>query len=119
MKTLQAIGAALAVFVTFTVSSFLSTSAEERKNVEQMITEAKTPADHEAIAAYYEKEAQAAREQQASHQRMAESYARIPVLEMKSGLASHCNIIARRYEEVAKEYETLAQLHRDMAKSAQ
>jgi uncharacterized membrane-anchored protein YhcB (DUF1043 family) len=118
MKTWQAIGAALAVFVTFTVSSFLSTSAEEGKNVEQMITEAKTPADHEAIAAYYEKEAQAARGQQASHQRMAESYEKIPVLEKKSGLVSHCNTIAQKYGDIAKDYEDLATLHKEMARSA-
>lgn len=111
-------GAALAVFVTLTVGSFLSTSAEEGQNVEQMITEAKTPADHEEIAAYYEKEAQAAREQQARHQRMAESYARIPVLEKKSGLVSHCNAIAKKYEDMAKDYEDLAMLHKEMAKSA-
>jgi hypothetical protein len=112
----------IAIVVVFMIIGALGYSpvgsAEEGKSVEQMITEAKTPADHEAIAAYYEKEAQAAHAKHAEHQRMEEFYKKNPALN-KSGFGAHCDIIAANYDKTAKEYEALAKLHRDMAKSAQ
>jgi hypothetical protein len=93
-------------------------SAQEGKSIEQLISEAKTPADHEAIAAYYEKQAQAAHEQHAEHQKASKSYATIPVLKTKTGAVAHCNTIAKKYQDIAKEYEALAKLHKDMAKHA-
>jgi hypothetical protein len=32
---------------------------------------------------------------------------------------AHCNTIAKNYAEMAKEYEALAQMHREMAKQAE
>ena len=92
-------------------------SAAEGKSIEQMIAEAKTPADHEAIAAFYEKEAQGARQKYAEHKKLADFYAATPALKTKSGtLFAHCNAAAAKYEEIAKEYEALAQMHKEMAK---
>ena len=88
------------------------------EHMEQMITAAKTPADHEALAAFYEKEAQAARQKQAQHQQMGEEYAKIPVLKTKTGAVAHCQAIAKKYEEIAKENEALAQMHKEMATAA-
>jgi hypothetical protein len=62
-------GAIAAVLAIMAVGSLPVCSAEEGKNIEQMITEAKTPADHEAIAAYYEKEAQAAHQEHERHKK--------------------------------------------------
>ena len=83
-----------------------------------MITDAKTPADHEAIAAYYDQEAQAAHKKHEEHLQLKASYAKIPHLASKTGLPEHCNTIAMNYQKTAKEYEALAKLHRDMAKHA-
>jgi hypothetical protein len=108
-----------AVFVA--MCAFGSTrlsSAQEGKSIEQMIAGAKTPADHEAIATYYEKEAQAAHKKHAEHQGMSDSYATIPVLRIKTDTVAHCKTIAKRYADIAKEYEDLATLHRGMAKSS-
>ena len=93
-------------------------SAQDGKSIEQMVAEAKTPADHEAIAAYYEKEAQEAHQKHAQHQQMSDAYAKIPVLKTKTGAVAHCNTIAKNYEKIAKEYEALAKLHQDMVKTA-
>ena len=94
-------------------------SAQEGKSIEQMITEAKTPADHEAIATYYDREAQAAHQKHAEHKKLADFYAATPALKTKSGtLFTHCSAAAKKYEEIAKEYEALAKLHREMAKMA-
>jgi hypothetical protein len=91
--------------------------AQEGKSIEQMITGAKTPADHEAIAAYYDKEAKDTHEKHIRHQKMEEFYKKNPALN-KSGFSTHCDIIAANFDKTAKEYEALAKLHRDMAKSA-
>jgi hypothetical protein len=91
--------------------------AQDGKSIEQMIADAKTPADHEAIAAYYDKEAKDAHAKHAEHQKMEEFYKKSPALN-KSGFSTHCDLIASNYDKTAKEYETLAKLHRDMAKSA-
>ena len=94
-------------------------SAQEGKNIEQMIAEAKTPADHEAIAAYYDKEAQAAHEQHAKHKKLADSYGAVPALKTKSGtLYNHCTDAAKKYAGIAKDYEALAKVHKEMAKAA-
>lgn len=118
MKTWKTISAVVAVLAITGLSYLPFSSAEEGKNIEQMIAEAKTPADHEAIAAYYEKEAQEAHQKHAEHQQMSDSYATIPVLKTKTGAVAHCNTIAKNYEKIAKEYAALAKLHKDMAKHA-
>jgi hypothetical protein len=84
-----------------------------------MIAEAKTPADHEAIAAFYEKEVQGAREKQVNHEKMRDSYAKITPLKQKTSVVAHCEAIAKKYQEMAEEYEDLARLHKEMATEAQ
>ena len=118
-KTWTIVSAAVALLGIGVLTTSLPVSvAAEGKSVEQMISEAKTPAEHEAIGAYYEKEAQEAHKKRAQHQKMSDSYATIPVLKTKTGAVAHCNTIAKKYEDLAKEYEALAKLHKDMAKSA-
>ena len=92
-------------------------SAEEDKNIEQLITEAKTPADHEAIAATYEKLAQEAHQKHADHKKMEEWYKKNPATN-KAEFSFHCDRIGVNYDKIAKEYEGLAKLHKDMAKHA-
>jgi hypothetical protein len=83
-------------------------------HMEQMITGAKTAADHNALAAMYDKEAQEARQKQAEHLKMKEWYEQHPALN-KTNFSFHCQQIALKYEEMAKEYKMLAKMHRDMA----
>src|SRR6266568_7310613 len=118
MRTWKTIGIVAAVLAISALGYLPFGSAEEGKSVEQMIAEAKTPADHEAIAAYYEKEAQEAHQKHAQHQQMSDAYAKIPVLKTKTGAVAHCNTIAKNYEDIAKDYEALAKLHKEMAKPA-
>jgi len=115
-KNLAAVVAVLVVVALGFVSRRPVAADEPTTHVEQMIAEAKTLADHEALAASYDKEAQEARQKQAEHQQMGEEYAKIPVLKTKTGAVAHCQAIAKKYEEIAKENEALAQMHRDMAK---
>jgi len=112
-------GLTVLTIVTLGVLPLSSARAEKAmEHMEQMIEAAKTPADHEALAAFYEQEAQQARQKQAQHQQMGEEYAKILVLKTKTGAVAHCLAIAKKYEEIAKENEALAQMHKEMATAA-
>jgi hypothetical protein len=118
MQTWKTISVVMAVLTTVALGYAPFGSAAEGKNLAHRITEAKTPTDHEAIATYYEKEAQEARRKQTEHQQMRDEYAKLPVLKTKTGAVDHCDAIAKKYEEIAKDYEALAQMHREMATAA-
>jgi hypothetical protein len=118
MKTWKIISAATALLAITGLSYVPFSSAAEETNIEQMIEQAKTPADHEALAAYYEKEAQAAKQKYEQHKKMEAAYSKIPSVKEKSNLLSHCDTLAKDYERMATQYEVLAQVHREMAKAA-
>jgi len=80
-------------------------------NLAQSIQNAKTPADHEAIAAYYDEEAAEAEKKAALHRRSASNLK--PV-----GMANMCNNLAGYWDNVAAQDKDLASAHRKMAKAA-
>ena len=97
-------------------TAYLSFSAAgEGKSMEQSIREAKTPADHQAIAAFYAQEAQKARELSAKYLLMREVYAAARAMERKDQAGEHYVFVAKKYQEMAKRYETLAAVHKTMA----
>lgn len=84
------------------------------------IAAAKTPADHEAIAAEYDKEAARLDGMAQEHEQMAKAYRSA---ETKKGMDSsamhaHCAKLAKQFSEAAKETRDLAAEHRKMAASA-
>lgn len=83
-------------------------------NLEQMIANAKTPADHEAIAAYYDKEASANEEKAKIHHGTHHAYERFRIKPPDMG--PHCDALAKYYQRVANEDKALAAGHREMAK---
>jgi hypothetical protein len=88
--------------------------------LEQMIESAKTKADHESLAAYYEEEAMLLQEDAEQHERTAKSYEKMDNYFGYSGmLVQHCNHIATKYREAAEENWALAKLHRDLAVKAE
>ena len=118
MKMWKNAGVVMVVLAVGGLGYLSASSAQEGKSIEQMIAEAKTPADHEAIAAYYEQAAQAAHQMHAEHLKLKALYAKIPRLVSHTGLPAFCDSIAQSYDKIATDYEALAKLHRDMAKSA-
>jgi hypothetical protein len=118
MTWLKHILGVAAVLGIIAVASLPFSSAGGWAHMEQNIREAKTPADHQAMAAFYEQEAQTARELSAKHLAMRDSYATIPVLQEKGRAVDHCNAIARKYQEMAKDYAGLAEVHRRLAAQA-
>ncbi len=105
--------AASLVFAIATPVSF----AQAADVTEAQIAAARTPADHEAIAAKYDAEAKAADEMVANHESMAKAYKAAGAKGTQS-MASHCNRLVTQYREAAKEYRALATEHRAMAKAA-
>jgi hypothetical protein len=112
---LRNIVAVVAVVGMTTLISLPFGSAQQGDNIEQKIRDAKTAADHQVIAAYYEKEAHAKYDQ---HLGMAKSYGTVPGLEDKAKAAAHCESIAKKYQEVAKEYEAMVAMHKTLAGQA-
>jgi len=117
MRMWKSLSVALGVLGIVALAYLPFGAAQEEKSIEQMLTEAKTPADHEAIAAYYDKEAQEAHKKHAEHQKMKEWYKNTPAVS-KGGFSTHCDALISYDDKAAKEYEALAKLHRKMAKSA-
>ncbi len=85
--------------------------------LDQMITNAKTPAEHGAIATYFEQEATDARKKAAIHKSSAETYRKLK-LSKPMYMAEMCDGIASGFEKTAKDAEDLAKMHHDMAKKA-
>jgi hypothetical protein len=94
-------------------------SAGEEADLDKMISSAKTAADHEAIAAEYERRATAAKEKSAEHVEMGETYKKQGgALIEKHHIDTHCDALANLYKKIAKEFEILAKDHKAMAKEA-
>jgi hypothetical protein len=115
MRWLRTIMAVVAVLGFMAVISPPVGVAQPGDNVKQNIREAKTPADHQALAALYEQEAQAAHQLATRYFVMREVYAAARAVEQKNRAGEHWAFIAKKYQEMAKESETLAAIHKMMA----
>lgn len=87
-------------------------------NVSVSITNAKTAADHESIAKYFEGQAADARQRAEAHKAMLKSYERFGTGKEQVKHATHCQDAIRSYENLAKDYDALAKEHMEMAKGA-
>ena len=81
------------------------------ENLNQMIAKAKTPADHEAIAAYYDGEA-------AENEKMVKLHRASENIYTKTTNVLHCKALIRSYQQAAEQDKALAAWHRAMAKKA-
>jgi hypothetical protein len=86
--------------------------AGEGDNIAQKVRDAKTPADQQAIAAVFEKEAQAAQQKAKQHSELKDAYAAQSDMHM---MVSHCDTLVKDYQEIAKELTTMAEMHKKMA----
>ncbi len=107
-----------------------STGAERKPALKKnelmtMVANAKTPADHRAIAAYYEREAHRLAESSRGHvegtaiykEKSATTGGRQLVIYQE--MVKHCERLARLQAEQSKEAGALAKLHEDMAKAVE
>jgi hypothetical protein len=114
--------AGFTVLVFAALSLLLATRgfAAEDFDVDKAIATAKTAADHEAIAAYFDKEAAEAQAKVDSHAKMGDAYKTLGgALIEKQHLDQHCERFTGSYARAAKEAKTLGAAHRAMAKQAE
>jgi len=84
----------------------------------EAIAAAKTPAEHQAIADAYAKEAQNLRAMADAHRRMDSSYPEPGHLSAKLGVKRHCRALVEAYEAAAKDADALSKAHHEMAEAA-
>jgi hypothetical protein len=85
----------------------------------QRVESARTRADHEALAAYYDREAAAARAMASTHRKMAISYqGNLSGGRGGANMPAHCNAIVRNQEALAAEFDAMAAGHRQMGQHA-
>jgi hypothetical protein len=91
------------------------------------IENAKTAADHEAIAAHYEAQAKAARTEAERHRSMGAIYKKHSAhtagkatrTALDKTMPPHCDELATSYEAAAKQYDAMAAAEREAASEAQ
>lgn len=113
--------AALGVIAALAGGPTVATAADAA-NIEELVANAKTAADHEAIAKLYEDEAATARKKADEHRKMGARYTHFEAGNPKAQLAhfnmpKHCASIVKNYEAAAKDAEAMAAGHREMAKT--
>ena len=94
-------------------------SAGQESSLVQKIESAKTRADHEALAAFYEQEAKTAQAKVEEHKQMAKAYGKIGHLVEKHNMLQHCDRLVKNYQDAAQGNLALAKLHRELAAKAQ
>lgn len=110
---------ASAIFLSVIMAGCASGPTAPPADLVQRIETARTPADHEALASYYDREASAARASAAAHRKMAASYqGMIGGGRGAASMPAHCNAIVRSQETIATEYEGMAAAHRQMEQQA-
>jgi len=85
-------------------------------NLEQVLIEsASTPKEHQALANYYTGKAAAARKEAADHRAMAKSYGGAKGSQLAT-MKDHCEKLATLYDDEAKEFDAMAEVHTAAAK---
>lgn len=85
----------------------------------QRIESARTPADHESLAQYYEEEATAARARAAEHRKMARTYQGMPIGgKGNNNMPAYHDALATQADSSAADFAKLAEVHRRMAATA-
>lgn len=85
---------------------------------EAQIAAARTPADHQAIAQAYEKDAAAAEASAREHEAMVKAYevaAHSPKGALPASMVTHCNALVKAYRAEAAAFRALAAEHRNLA----
>ena len=93
-------------------------AAKETMDMTEMVAQAKTPADHEKLAAMYDQEAADARSKAQMHKKMADEIRKTGgALFLKVHYDQHCDGLVASYTKAADEYEALAKAERSMTKT--
>ncbi|MGH7789936.1 MAG: hypothetical protein ACRERC_23920 [Candidatus Binatia bacterium] len=81
-------------------------------NVAEMVEAAKTPADHEALAAYFNAKSEQALASVKRHEKMSNAFSG----KQRPSWEAHCSGLIRGFKEQAKDYAALAREQAALAK---
>ncbi len=111
---------ALALFVgaVALVPAFALAGSDSRSVEQFAVEKAETPEEHADLERHYRSLAEEARGHVRHHEKMGSSY-RIGKLHNRQRMERHCKKIAESYASTAKEYEALADLHKDEARQSE
>lgn len=129
MKRTFAVLSVLSLAVVMTVAAFGQTPSPTQPRSEHLskpqlntlIATAKTSAEHERIAQFYEAQAQDDRAQAKEHEAMIAAYKANSSLSNDKNRAStigHCEYFVQAFKDMAVKNHELAQLHEQMARDA-
>ena len=93
-----------------------------KQELNSLISTAKTPAEHQRIAVYYQEKAVDYLAQAKEHEQMIAAYKANTSLSTDKNRAStisHCEYFAQTFKDLAAKSQELAQLHGQMAKDAE
>lgn len=93
-----------------------ASSAITDENVAERTVQAKTAADHQALAEYYQEKVKEAEAQVARHERMINGLRKAAGKSYRS-MGRHCRRLIASYSDAAAEYGDLAALHAEMAET--
>jgi hypothetical protein len=114
-RTMLFLAPALVLLVSVAVLPKSQAFAQDQ-DIDQMIESAKTPADYEAVAAYYDKQADEAQKQLDWHEKLYKTYKQNPRM---STMQMHCHRLIHIYKNEVKEDRMTADEYRHMAKKMQ
>lgn len=114
-------GMALLALTSFALP-VVSVRAADDTDITAQVQGAKTAADHEQIAKYYDGEATVATQNAATHRKMADTYKGMAASSGGKGggvstMPQHCESIAKNFDGEAEHFKAMAQTHRDLAKT--
>lgn len=107
------------------VAGCASVVSQDERAITQKIEHAKSRADHEELAAIFQKQQGQSLETAQHHRRMADKYAAwggdptgLGRGSWGPNMAAHCRRLAEQYERTAGEQAVMADLHRQLAAQA-
>jgi hypothetical protein len=106
------------LFVTNPIRANAQQPSVTTANLAQTITEARTPADHEAIAAFFHQEASDANKTADLHEHWAETYREVKIAKPVY-MAEMCDNLAADFRKTATDANQLAAMHEQIAKPAE
>jgi hypothetical protein len=117
----------LATVLAFTAAGHAQTAKQSKaenlssKQLIALSSAAKTPAEHQRIADYYQAKSQDLLAQSNEHAQMAQAYRNNPVTnssKAERGTVDHCTYLAVSLKARSVKMQELAQAHEQMAKDA-
>src|SRR5579863_8174516 len=124
MKRTLSILSILSLAFVVTAAAFSQTASAQqtkpehfsKRQLNTLIAEAKTPAEHQRIAQYYHAKAEDYLAQAKEHEQMLAAYKANPSLTAKSQASTinHCEYFVKTFNELAVKSQEFAKLHEQM-----